>query len=149
MYAHPFSLLLAIGALLVSSTLLGCNETQIPEDFELSLGEGGGVTGRWTVHRVANNGDVFLRGQGSDPKDELVGTLSETHMNELWQALRDSALMTEAPNETGNMTRMLRVTANGQDYDARWPMQVGGDPSTIEQLYMTCTGILQEANSKN
>ena len=130
---------------------IGCAKStggagSVPEDFEMSLGEGGGITGLWQGHTVTADGRVSTwNGRSEKAEREPAGSVDPATCATLWTALREADFFELDSHESGNMTRVMEVTANGQTHAVRWAL---GDEqaSALETLYGACRDALTAAH---
>lgn len=97
-----------------------------PDDLSVSLGRGGGFSGMWEGVRVEQDGAVIhWSGHGEGGDERRGGTLTEAQMADIWQRLNEDDLLRTNLSETGNMTSLIEVTANGSTHRISW--EVGSE----------------------
>ncbi len=97
-------------------------EPQAPDDFTVEFGHGGGFTGHWEGHVVAADGAVQAwQGLGTARTYAPVGSMSMVARDSLWHALEGAPFFGRDLQATGNMTRYVKVMADGKTHEIRWP----------------------------
>ena len=94
---------------------------EVPDDFSIQFGEGGGFTGMWQGYTIKANGDILSwqgRTYGENP--ESVGTLSQEDVQTIWREVQQASFFSQTLSETGNMTAIMRVTANDKRHEVSW-----------------------------
>jgi len=122
----------------------------IPEDLRVVFGEGGGFSGRWNGHSVGTDRKV-VRWEGLAVEENMseVGELTQDECALLWQKVEDSKFFESESREKGNMTRLIRVTANGETHEVTWVAAGlgGGEPNPLDALLAYCrTQVATEAS---
>lgn len=86
----------------------------MPADFTVTLGSGGGVAGSWHTTTIADDGLVIVAERGCDQDaSRVTGQLPADSRAAIWQKLHDTGFA-RMPNEPGNMTTAVSVTADGR-----------------------------------
>jgi hypothetical protein len=122
------------------------SDTKTPEDFGLTFGSGGGVTGRWQGFTLEPDGDL-VRWQGSmaGANEQPAGTLTGEQRAALWRAIQGAKFFEHNQDERGNMTRRISVTASQKTHHAYWPMgSTGPGIHDLDRLFETCERIASE-----
>ena len=114
-------------------------QSPLPGDFFIEVGEGGGFTGLWQGYSVDSTGAVQeLSGRTLGAARAPVGTLSADSLRSLWRHITESGILSEAPSlAAGNMTRTLTITAHGATTRYSWPKSLSPERSTarLDDLY--------------
>ena len=132
-------LCLILGACANSGSQTGA--APVPGDFRIVFGEGGGFTGRWSGHTVESDRSVSSwEGVRIEENSTAAGQLSEEHRSLLWQQLVETKFFETKMQEKGNMTRLIRVTANGETHEVTWPRSGFPDKegSPLDELLDFC-----------
>lgn len=113
-------------------------QESVPPDLRVVLGEGGGVTGRWTGRTIAADGTwQQWAGRTAEENPEPGGTIEPEGLRALWTEIVRADFFSLESGEPGNMTRFLRVTANDRTHEVRWSPQMGAaaTPTPVQKLY--------------
>ena len=117
----------------------------VPEDFQLRIGQGGGITGLWNGHTVGADGTVSAwegRSERAEPTD--AGSIPETACASLWREVQEASFFELDASAPGNMTRVLEVTAGGRTHTTRWELGHADFP-TLDALYTSCEATIRDA----
>jgi hypothetical protein len=79
----------------------------MPDDFEISVGSGGGFTGKWGWQHVAADGTV-------KNNETPAGKIDRKAREAIWAALQ-TLLLAEFERGPANMTSAVRYTAHGKE----------------------------------
>ena len=155
---HRFlsSLLVKILAVAITTSLLSCQtfetsksesrfDTSIPSDFQLTIGEGGGFTGRWNGFIVDSTGTVFSwRGITPGQNTERITKLARPEFDQLWQTIINARFFDIDTTGTGNITLTMQVTAAGKVHRASWAKPAETQPrlAPVQVLYDACRTIV-------
>ena len=123
-----------------------------PADFNLVFGEGGGFTGLWQGFAIHADGTV-TSWQGKAPGENAKpsGKLSGKQMKALWQEIHKSSFFSQEMNERGNMTAIMRVTANGATKELAWIPQfdaAAAAKTAPQQLQQNCRQLVEKVAKK-
>ncbi|MFT5142007.1 MAG: hypothetical protein ACI80V_002049 [Rhodothermales bacterium] len=116
----------------------GKGEAAVPADFFVSVGKGGGFTGLWEGYRVTADGSVFRwKGRGPLALADSVGQMGTEAVGQIWQMAQDEGMLVRTDSIAGNMTGYIRLEADSQAVELRWPSTVGelASPSPLERFY--------------
>lgn len=133
--APIFLVIVSVITCLGSSGCAGSQRAQmhddVPPDFVIVLGQGGGFSGMWEGHSVRADGTVTAW-RGLDREDERhLGTLSAQQLENIWQRLNHDDLLDRSLAETGNLTSFLEVTAGGSTRRLTWASGADTDDATV------------------
>lgn len=120
----------------------------VPKDFHLVFGEGGGFTGLWQGHTVTAAGVIYSwKGRRPGENQRPAGRLSGKQVQALWQEIQRAGFFAQEWNERGNMTAVLRVTANGATREWAWVPSSGSSAAKTapQQLQRFCHNLIQQA----
>jgi len=136
-------------AALVLVTIAACSTTQdqteelmsasVPTDLTILFGEGGGATGRWTGHVIEADGSVFdWQGMELGANREAAGALDLDDLGVLLARITESGFYDTQQNERGNLTRLVRITSQGETHEVSWVPQMDlsgpAQPSTSDRV---------------
>ncbi len=123
-----------------------------PADFSLVFGEGGGFTGLWQGYTINAEGSISSwQGRMAGENAKPSGQLSGKQMKALWQELHKTSFFTQESDERGNMTAIMRVTANGATKELAWIPQMNAASAAKtapQQLQQYCRQLVEEAAQK-
>ncbi|MGI9173752.1 MAG: hypothetical protein ACR2GR_00330 [Rhodothermales bacterium] len=93
----------------------------VPPDFEMRFGEGGGFTGAWSGYTIRADGTVLAwKGLAAEQSQDSVGVLARQDLANLWQEVQALGFFEQTMDEPGNMTASIRIRADGQEHTVRW-----------------------------
>ena len=119
----PRSLLLAV--LVLAAGCAGSDaprqDDATPADLEVVIGQGGGVTGAWTGHRLHRDGTVerWAAAPGADRAFEPAGALEVGAVADVWRDL-EAVTRSDEVRAPGNLSRTLEITADGRTRRSTW-----------------------------
>lgn len=123
-----------------------------PADFKVVAGEGGGFTGRWHGYSIAADASVYeWDGLTLEQNSKKTKELSVDQLNSLWQVVQQHEFFRrESEQEHGNLTRVLKITANGSLYEYSWVPQIEPvePPSSLRSFYRTCLELIEQNRSR-
>ena len=132
--ALPVLLAALAGACSSTSEMKDEQLMQLPisEDLSIVFGEGGGVTGRWTGHAIDAEGREFgWDGMEVGANQSEQGTLSTAALGALLARIEESGFYADEQAERGNLTRMVRITRDGETHEVTWVPQLDlSDPGS-------------------
>lgn len=122
----------------------------VPSDFSIRFGEGGGFTGLWKGYTIQADGTILSwqgRMAGENPK--IAGQVSVEQVQALWQEIQNADFFVTQADQKGNMTKFMLVTANSKSHEVSWPGEMGqkaaSAPNSLEQLQQFCQKIVEQA----
>ncbi len=110
----------------------------MPADFSIVIGSGGGFSGLWEGHRIDADGAMTAwRGVGEQQESRRIGSLTKSHMEDLWQRIHDDGLLDLQISESGNHTTFIEMTTNGSTRRLSWATgsQVDDPAATAATVY--------------
>lgn len=121
---------------------------EVPADFVMTFGQGGGFAGLWSGYVIHADGRVE-RWQGPVTQEDTteVGVVAPEEVAHLWQEVQAANYFVQQQGETGNMTSFIEVTANGATHRTSWATRVvQSEPSAspLEKLYDYSRAIAQK-----
>ena len=152
MYPHlPAKRALLWGLLVILAT--GCTSSQprnadadLPDDFRVVIGEGGGFTGAWEGYAFEPDGTIFRWKDDPENRTHRAGSLTRRQRDELWGRVEQSGYFSLDHQETGNMTVFLRIAAGQRDHRVSWvPSQSSTAPAAAVSLHAYCLKLAREA----
>ena len=118
---------------------------QLPPDFKLLIGMGGGVGGRVQGFSIDAEG-ASQKWEGKYPEENVQDTGQLTHedVNAVWEHIKDMdyfAIKKQDMTGTGNF---IMVTANGVSHRVSWKNELGQQPDSTpwQRLYDRCVGLV-------
>jgi hypothetical protein len=120
--------------------LMGCggssSNRELPTELEISFGQGGGVTGIWRGYTLDPEGTLF-EWEGPSPREKRAeaGIVGERGRLAMWKAICRSGILELGTDERSNMTRTIRVVADGSVHEAYWPLSIRTNPTNLDPLY--------------
>ena len=93
----------------------------IPGDFEISFGSGGGFTGMW-FGKMFDSSGVYYEWEGRIQEQKLTpqGKVNQEKLGEIFCKVKNMNLMEISKQETSNMTNYLRIKFNGKENAILW-----------------------------
>ena len=93
----------------------------VPENFRVVFGQGGGFAGLWEGFTVQPDGSV-LEWQGRYQEDgaKPSGQLDAEQIGLLWQCVEEHDFFTQEQDDRGNMTGHIRIFANADTHQVFW-----------------------------
>ena len=93
----------------------------VAAEFVLSLGTGGGFTGRWDGYRIASDGSVWSwSGIGIPTDSSRIGTLPADSMAALSHMIDDSGFYADSTHQPGNVTAFLEISSGNRSNRVTW-----------------------------
>jgi hypothetical protein len=126
---------LIMGAMFTLFLYSCCSCYDFPKDLTVELGSGGGATGMWTGFSLDGNGQVNSwsgKTQGAEPKD--YQEISKKKIQSIWDRFNEAKVSELKLNEPGNMSKYLKITANGRQNIFIW--DYSRKDSTTENMNM-------------
>ncbi|MBI3110780.1 MAG: hypothetical protein HYZ01_04315 [Ignavibacteriales bacterium] len=117
----------------------------LPSDFQLTMGEGGGFTGRWNGLIVDSTGTVFSwYGITPGQNAERITKLTRPEFEKLWQTIVNAQFFDIDTTGTDNITLAMQVTAAGKVHRASWakPAETRSRLAPVHVLYDSCRTIV-------
>ena len=115
---------------------------RVPDDFEVSVGQGGGVTGRWSGYGARADGTAWRWTEsGGARTTTATGTLAPDSLAALWQRVEADALPAQA-DAPGNLTAAIETTARGETHRLAW---APGSHPDLDRLYAQLSARLETA----
>ena len=117
------------------------NEAQVPSDFGIVFGEGGGFAGLWQGYTIKPDGTVLgWQGRVAEQNPRVIGKLSRAQQLALWQQVQGLDYFTLDSQERSNMTAFMRVTAKGNTHAVSWlaGSKESGIASSLQKIYGFC-----------
>lgn len=150
--------------LLLGMGMLGCRNSapepeggpdapvaDVPDDFLLRFGRGGGMTGQWSGYMLHADGTVQRwSGFGGEEDAEGAGHVSGDEVAAVWQRLQDDDFFEIEVEETGNMTAFIEATADGAEHRVSWVpgSDTAATASTLQDLYDYSRMVAQSATDR-
>jgi hypothetical protein len=145
-------LFLLLGACSKENKSSARSADKVPADFNLIFGDGGGFTGLWQGYTVDANGAIYSwQGKIAGENAKPAGKFSAKQMKSLWREIQKADLFTQELDEHGNMTSIMRVTANGATKELAWIPQLGATTaatSAPQELRKYCQTLVEKAVKK-
>lgn len=124
----------------------------VPADFMMTFGQGGGFAGLWSGYIIhADGGVAQWKGLVAREDTTDIGTLTPEEVATLWQQVQAVDYFDHRLAESGNMTSFVEVTANGATHRTSWATRVEmtkPPPTTLEELYEYSRALAQNAGRK-
>ncbi|MGH7496739.1 MAG: hypothetical protein ACREOO_30680 [bacterium] len=125
---------------------------KLPSDFRLVFGEGGGFTGMWQGYTIDSSGAIYSwQGKLAGENPRSAGKLSATQIKALWQEIQKADLLGQELNERGNMTSIMRVTANGVTKELAWIPRMDATATAAsppQQVQQYCRKLVEKTIKK-
>jgi|GEM_PF-1596159 len=112
------TLVIAMFAIILASC---CSCNNIPVNFTVEIGSGGGFTGMWSGFTLEANGQVKSwngKMQGENPKEYQA--LKNDKMRQIHGKIKSSKILDLHLQEPGNMTKYLKITLDGKQNILLW-----------------------------
>ena len=144
MPSSPLSFYALLPALVACLGWSGCARSNattqvadVPADFTMTFGQGGGFAGLWSGYVIQADGTVQTwRGAATREDTTAAGMLEPEDLAALWEEVQESHYFDQDVQETGNMTSFIELTANGTTHRTSWVTRIEKPtPSPLEQLY--------------
>lgn len=156
---YSFGLLLMVPCLVGCLGWSGCARSKattqaadVPADFTMVFGQGGGFAGLWSGYVIDADGRVAAwKGPVTREDTTDIGTLTPEAVAALWQQVQEAEYFVQKRTETGNMTSYIEVTAEGVTHRTSWVTRVEmtkPPPSPLEKLYDYSRALAQNASDK-
>ena len=103
------------------SNITSDSNINYPKDLIIEIGSGGGFTGKWAGYSLLDNGKIISwngNKQGANPKD--YQKLDQKTIQFIWQKIIDSKVLDIKLQEPGNMSKSIKIMANGKLYFFVW-----------------------------
>ena len=96
-------------------------DSAVPGDLRIIVGSGGGFTGRWDGYLIEADGQVWSwSGIGVPTDTTQAGVLPADSLAALWTEIRTSSFFSDSTAQSGNITAILEVTADGETHRSTW-----------------------------
>ncbi len=122
---------------------------EIPEDFRIVFGNGGGFAGLWEGFTVESNGQVLRwLGRYAEDKAQPAGSLGTAQVAELWMCLENHQFFVTESDVRGNMTGIIEATAHADTHRVFWkpiPSSAKVPLAPLDSLYGQLRRIVQSA----
>lgn len=154
--SNTFTRLIVIAALALCVAGSGCKHSQkamaVPDDLQITIGQGGGFAGRMTGYTIAADGSI-VQWEGKYPGENKRGEApaDEKRAATLWSQATEAGLLTSSEQEVGNMTWFVSVTADGESRRASWASwpDTGTTMSEAQEFYRACLEVASAAVNGN
>lgn len=141
------AILICVSCLFIYSCENAMQKSQIPADFVVMLGEGGGFTGQWQGVTIGNHGEIS-RWQGATPGENAkpFARMAAADVEKIWQAIKAGNLMNLELVASGNLTRFVQITAGNKNHPISWAVvsRSTGNTAIAEKFYNDCLIILNK-----
>ena len=96
-------------------------DQMVATDFVLSLGTGGGFTGRWDGYRIQSDGSVWSwTGVGIPTDSSRIGTLPADSIAALSRMIDESGFYADSTHQPGNVTAFLEISSGNRSNRVTW-----------------------------
>ena len=114
---------------------------QLPADFKLLIGMGGGVGGRVQGFSLDADG-ASQKWEGKYPEENVQrkGQLTNEDVNALWEHIKEMEYFTIKQQDMTGSGNFIMVTANGVSHRVAWKNALGQQPDATpwQMLYDRC-----------
>lgn len=94
---------------------------RVPPDFRMMLGQGGGVTGRWSGFTIDSDGSIVeWSGAVAGSNPHPAGTLTLEQAAAIWHDVVGIEFFSQEIDERGEMTAFLKVNADSLEHRVSW-----------------------------
>lgn len=147
------SIVVIVTSLFVQSCLHTRSNTSmkedIPPDFNVVFGEGGGITGRWQGFTVDTNGIVLRwegRVAGENPK--AAGSLSRDEVASIWKRSTEVRQLAAGVSQKGDLTYFIQLTSDGSKKEHTWIEDGSSSSKILHDFYSYCRSVIEEKIKK-
>lgn len=127
-------------------------EAEVPADFTMVFGQGGGFAGLWSGYVIHADGTVQTwQGPVTREDTTTAGMLPSEDIAALWNEVQENNYFDQDAQEAGNMTSFIELTANGTTHRTSWVIRVEkATPATpLERLYDYSRMLAQSVSDPN
>jgi hypothetical protein len=110
----------------------------VPADFMMTFGQGGGFAGLWSGYVIHADGAVQAwQGPATREDTTAAGTLRPEEIAALWEEVQELDYFSQDAQEAGNMTSFIEITADGTTHRTSWVTRIEKTTPTspLERLY--------------
>jgi hypothetical protein len=108
----------------------------------LTVGSGGGFTGKETAYLLLDDGRLYRR-TSTQPTYALIGRQTAATTKRVFTSVEDRcAIRRTAYDKPGNMYRFVRWKKGAEQYKVAWAPNDGNVPAGYNQVYSSFMGML-------